>query len=95
MFFAYRHSKNHQGGFGGNCWQSKDFAEIFEAPVCGRPEKDKNKKSLPPLLIVGAGWITAGLRKGEEESLPSDLNIPPQQSEHVLRTRKPTSSSTA
>jgi hypothetical protein len=45
------------------------------------------KRSLPPQLIVRTGLITAGLKKGGEESLPSDLKIPPQGSEHVLWTR--------
>jgi len=71
----------------GNCWQSKDFTEVFdgwrEKKLVECQNEDQDKKSLPPLLIVGAGWITAGLRKGEEESLPSDLKISPQESEHV------------
>ena len=61
----------------------------------GSAEENHEKKSLPPQLIVGAGGVTAGLRKGEEESLFSDLKISPQESEHVLWTRNPTSSSTA
>jgi hypothetical protein len=52
-----------------------------------RRRQRSKKRSLPPQLIVGTGRITAGLRKGGEESLPSDLKIPPQGSEHVLGTR--------
>ena len=51
-------------------------------------QKKQIKKACPPRLIVRTGWITAGLRKKEEVSLPSDLKISPQGSEHVLWTRK-------
>jgi hypothetical protein len=49
--------------------------------------KGCQKKCPAPQLIVGPGLITVGLEKGEEESLPPDLNIPHQGSEHVLWTR--------
>jgi len=76
MFFAYSHCKNLQGWFGENCWKSKDCTKVFEGwrepKLVENRKKTKTRKSLPPQLIVGAGGLTAGLRKGGKESLPSD-----------------------
>jgi len=54
----------------------RNAVEEYMEKVGVRKERIKIKKrSLPPLLIVGTGPITVGLRKGGEESLPSDQQL--------------------
>lgn len=64
------------------------MARTLLAAFFNIPERDSRiKKARPQLLIVGAGLVTVGFKKAEEESPLSDLKIPQQGSEHVLWTR--------